>query len=160
MSVIYNFEDNWCASALTVCAANNVGVATLALMTPRCAITATTPRIEFHGMGFSRNSDQMAYSTTLGRWFYNDYQGEIQTAIYTDRIQGQNHQRIVGRVRYLYAIEAQKFVSPAVSYYELMDITELEPEISKVDEDRQDVTILKHRIRFGILPIAITAPPT
>jgi hypothetical protein len=158
MSVIYNFEDNWCASALTICAANNVGVATVALMTPRCAITASTPRIEFHGMGLSRQSDQMVFAPGLVRWVYSDYGMELQTAIFTDRIQGQNHQLIVGKVRYLYAIESQKFVTPAVSYYELMDIIELEPEVSKADDDRQDITILKHRLRFSILPDAPSNP--
>lgn len=160
MSVIYNFEDNWSATTLTVCAAGNVGVPTASLMFPRSSVTATTPRIEFSGANFSRASDQMAYSPTLGQWFYNHYSGEIQSAIYTDRVDGENHNRIVGRVRYLYSIEAQKFVSPAVSYYELMNIIETEPEINTVGDDREDVTILKHRIDFAILPIAITAPPS
>lgn len=160
MSVIYNFEDNWSQSMLTVCAANNCGVATAALMWPRCSITATTPRIEFHGMNFARASDQMMYSSTLGRYFYNHYQGEFQAAIFTDRIQSQNHARIVGRVRYLFSIEAQKFVTPAVSYYELMNILETQPEISTVNDDREDVTVLKWLSDFAILAIAITAPPT
>ncbi len=160
MSVLYNFEDNWCQSMLTVCAANNCGVATANLNYPRSAITAVNPRIEFHGMNFARASDQMMYSSTLGRYFYNHYAGELQAAIFTDRIQGQNHARIVGRVRYLFSIEAQKFVSPAVSYYELMNIIEEPPEISVVQDDREDVTILKWRADFGMLAIAITAPPT
>jgi hypothetical protein len=60
-------------------------------------------------------------------------------------------------VRYLLSREAQRFVSPAVTNYVLLDIEELGSAVNVRDPegDREDVTSFRHRIEYGILPSAV-----
>lgn len=158
MSAIYNFRDNWAASVLTIIAAGGTGVPTANLQTPRSTVTAALPRVEVQFNGGGRASDQMAYSSTLGRHFYVHYAGEISAKVVTDRTVtvAPTHGSIVGRIDFLMSYEGQKFVSPAVSYYELLQIRKLDPGISIEEDEREDATELRYAVEFGILPIAIT----
>ncbi len=99
----------------------------------------------------------MAYSVTLGRYFYAHYAGEILVKVVTDRtVASPSHGAIVGRVDFLMSYQGQRLLTPAVSYYEVNRIAKLPPAISVEDDEREDATELRYAIDFCILPIAIT----
>lgn len=157
MSTLYNFRDNWSASVSTILACGGTGVPTANILTPRSAITAALPRLEVQFTGGVRASYQMVFSSTLGRYYYAHHEGELSVKVVTDReTASPAHGSVVGRVDFLMSYQAQRFVSPAVSYYELHHIQKLASAVGVEEDEREDATELRYAIDFSILPIAIT----
>lgn len=154
---LYNEEANWAASVLTVLAAGNTGVATASILTPQGVTFAPSPRIEVEVEEIGRASDQMAYAN--GQWYFSHRFASIRTDIITQRTATptQDHGAIRGQVRYLMSREAQKFKSPAVTWYVTLDIDETGSTVYVRDPegDREDITTLRYRIEYGILPASV-----
>lgn len=154
---LYNEEANWAASVLTVLAAGNTGVPTANILTPQGVTFAPSPRIEVEVEEVGRASDQMNYAN--GQWYFSHRFATIRTDIITQRTitPAQDHGAIRGQVRYLMSREAQRFTSPAVTWYTTLDIDETGSTVAVRDPegDREDVTTLRYRIEYGILPTSV-----
>lgn len=156
-AALYNEEGNWVTSVLTVLQNGGTTVPTANILPAQSVSFATTPRIEIEVEEVGRASAQMAYAN--GEWYYSHRFATIRADIITQRTATtpQNHGTIRGRVRYLFAREAQKFVSPAVTWYTTLDVTETGSGVSvrDPDGDREDTTSLRFRIEYGILPSVV-----
>lgn len=159
LAELYNEEANWAASILTVLAAGNTGVPTANILTPQGVTFAPSPRIEVEVEEVGRASDQMAYANN--QWYYSHRFATIRTDIITQRTATptQDHGAIRGRVRYLLSRQAQTLTSPAVTWYVTLDVDETGSNVYVRDPegDREDVTTLRHRIEYGILPSVMPA---
>ena len=154
---LYNEEGNWVASVLTVLQNGGTTVPTANILPAQSVSFATSPRIEIAVEEVGRASDQMAYAN--GEWYYSHRFLTLRTDVITQRtaVSPQNHGTIRGRVRYLLSREAQKLISPAVTWYTTLDITETGSGVSvrDPDGDREDTTSLRFRIEYGILPSVV-----
>lgn len=163
VAIYFNTEDTWADAVLAVIAAGGTSVPTANIMTPRSSVTASTPRIEIQALNDTKASDQMALKSD-GTPFYNHRSIDIDILIATDRhaASAQDHGAIRGRVRYLFSREAQKFVSPVVTYFEVLYIDESASQIGQDnDEDhREDHSRLTFRCEYGLLPAAYPTPVT
>lgn len=90
--------------------------------------------------------------------FYNHFTAEAQVSLVTERGSSTNHAAAVARTRYLFSQEAQSFVSPVVTAFEVLS---LEPtaEAQDVNEEaREDWSRLGFRFEIGLLPSAYVVP--
>ena len=157
LATFWNEEANWTGAVVSVLAAGGTGVPTANILPAQSVSFFSSPRIEVQVQEVARASEQMAYANN--EWYYSHRSALIQTDVVTNRTAPtpQNHGTIRGRVRYLLSREAQRFVSPAVTNYVLLDIEELGSAVNVRDPegDREDVTSFRHRIEYGILPSAV-----
>lgn len=154
---LYNEEGNWVQSVLTVLQNGGTTVPTANILSAQSVSFATSPRIEIEVEEVGRASDQMAYAN--GEWYYSHRFLTLKTDVVTQRtsVTPQNHGTIRGRVRYLLSREAQKLISPAVTWYTTLDVMEMGSTVSVRDPegDREDITTFRHRIEYGILPSVV-----
>lgn len=150
----YNHEANWAAAVLTVLQNGSTGVVSANIQIAQSMTASRSPRIEVEIEGDERASSQMD-KITGGEWFFSHRATSIVTRIVTNRTASvtQNHGSIRAKTRWLFSREAQVFISPAVTLYQVLDIAEQGSSIyvRDPDEDREDVTELRHRIEYGIL---------
>lgn len=157
ITVFYDHEHNWALSALNVMQNGGTTVPTINIQIAQSVTVSRTPRIEIEVDGDERASDLMD-KISGGEWFYSHRACSVVTRIVTNRtISGQDHGAIRARVRWLYSREAQKFVSPAVTLYQTLEISDLGTSIIPRDpqEDREDITEFRHRIEYGILSSSV-----
>lgn len=153
ISDFYDHEANWLAAALTVLQNGGTGVPTANIQIAQSVTISRSPRIEVEAENDEQASAQMGQRSD-GEWFYSHRAATIVTRIVTNRTAAtaQDHGAIRARVRWLFSREAQKFVSPAVTLYQTLDIqTQSSVFVRDPDEDREDVTEFRHRIEYGIL---------
>lgn len=154
----YNHESNWLAAVLTVLQHGGTVVPTAHIQIGQSLTVSRSPRIEIEVESDATASDQMA-QTAAGEWYFSHRACLVTTRIVTARTAAttQNHGAIRGRVRWLYSREAQRFTSPAVTWYVPLQIDEQPSNVYVRDPegDREDVTELRHRIEYGILPAAV-----
>lgn len=157
----FNTEDVWADAVKTVIAAGGTTVPTANLMTPRSSVTASTPRIEIQALNDAKASEQMALKSD-GTPFYNHRAVDIDVLIATDRhaASAQDNGAIRGRVRFLFSREAQRFVSPVITYFEVLSIDESASQIGadNDDEHREDHSRLTFRCEYGLLSGAYPTP--
>lgn len=149
-------EENWIPAVITVLANGGTGVPTANLQFALSEVTAATPRIAVRAVNVARASEHM--NKVGATYFHDHFTLDLETSIVTRRIDsGQNHGAIVARVRELYSYEARKFVPPALTWYQLLEITETGSARSVEDaEQREDVTLLTHRIEYAIPAASVT----
>lgn len=161
VSDYFNTEDAWESAVRTVFVSGVTAVPSINLMTTRSGVTASNPRIQIQALNDTKASEQMAFRAD-GVAFYNHRALDVDLLISTDRYAAatQNHGAIRGRVRYLFSREAQSFVSPVVTYFEVLSIDESPSQIGRDnDEDhREDHTRLTFRVEYGLLPSAYPTP--
>lgn len=154
----YDHEQNWAAAVLTVLQNGGTSVPTTHIQISQSVTISRSPRIEVEVEADERASDQMG-QITGGEWFYSHRACTVVSRIITNRtaVTPQNHGQIRARVRWLFSREAQKLVSPAVTAYQTLDVLELGSNVFVRDpeNDREDVTELRHRIEYGILPSTV-----
>ena len=153
ISTFYDHESNWLAAVLTVLQNGGTGVPTANIQIAQSLTISRSPRIEVEVESDEQASEQMG-KVTGGEWFYSHRAATIITRIVTNRTAAtaQNHGSIRARVRWLFSREAQKFISPAVTLYQTLDIqSQSSVFVRDPDEDREDVTEIRHRIEYGIL---------
>lgn len=68
------------------------------------------------------------------------------------------HASIVQRVRYLMSRDAQAFVSPVVTLFEVLDLAEAGESHEIRAETREDTSTLSYRMPIGLLPASYTVP--
>lgn len=154
---LWNEEGNWCNSVLTVLAAGNTGVPTANIQPGQSLTVARSPRIEIEVEEVGQASEQMAQDQN-GQWYFSHRFAMIRTELITGRtITAQVHGNMRGRIRYLLSRAAQTLVSPAVTYYQTVDVQELGSNVYVRDSEqsREDVTMFRHRIEYGILPSSV-----
>ena len=156
-AALYNEEGNWVSTVLTVLQNGGTTVPTANILPAQSVSFATSPRLEIEVEEVGRASAQMAYAN--GEWYYSHRFATVRVDVITQRTATtpQNHGIIRGRVRYLFSREAQKFVSPAVTWYTTLDVQETGSGVSVRDPegDREDTTSLRFRFEYGILPSVV-----
>ena len=159
LAALWNEEQNWCNTVLTVMAAGNTGVPTANIEVAQSVTAARSPRIEIEVEEVGRASEQMAFANN--QWYYSHRFCTIRADLVTNRTAStaQNHGTMRGRMRYLMSREAQKLVSPAVTWYETLDVQELGSNVfvREPEGDREDVTSIRWRVEYGILPTVVPA---
>lgn len=154
----YDHEANWAAAVLTVLQNGGTGVPTANIQIAQSMTVSRSPRIEVEVEGDERASIQMA-QIPGGEWYYSHRAATIVTRIVTNRtaVTAQNHGNIRARVRWLFSRESQRFISPAVTLYQTLDVAEQGSNVFVRDPeaDHEDVTELRHRIEYGILPSTV-----
>jgi hypothetical protein len=93
-------------------------------------------------------------------WIYNHFAVDVSVKVVSDRYDGGaiHHEDMVQRVRYLMAREAQSFVSPVVTFFEVLDIEEAQETHDIAEDVREDHSTLNYRMQLGLLPAAYAVP--
>ena len=155
----YNHEGNWANACLAVLQAGGTTVPTANIQISQSMTISRTPRIEVEVEADERASDQMGQVQGTGEYYFSHRAATILTRVVTNRTAetSQNHGNIRARTRYLYSREAQTFITPVVTIYQTLDIQELGSSVLTRDPegDHEDVTELRHRIEYGILPTTV-----
>jgi hypothetical protein len=151
----YNHEGNWTAAILQVMQTGGTSVITANIQASQSVTISRSPRIEIEVESDERASEQMA-KIDGGEWYYSHRACVVVARIVTNRTAAipQNHDSIRARVRYLFTREAQKLVPPTMTLYQTLDVQEQASNVLVRDPegDREDMTELRHRIEYGILP--------
>lgn len=149
------FEENWIPAVITVLANGGTSVPTANLQFALSSVTAGTPRIAVRALNTSRASEHM---NLLGVTAFHDHFAlDLETEITTRRTDtSQDHGATVARVRQLYSYESQKFVSPALTWYQLLEIRETGSARTVDSDQREDTTLLSHRIEFAVPASSVT----
>lgn len=161
MSITYSYdhEENWGTICAAVLAAGSTGVPTANIQTSQSMTISRSPRIEIEVEADERASDALAKVGGTGEWFYWHRAAQVVVRCVTNRTAetAQNHGNIRARVRYLMSREAQTFVSPVVTIYQVLDLQELGSSVfvRDPDGDREDVTEFRHRIEYGVIPSTV-----
>jgi hypothetical protein len=155
----YQIQQYIAAAIESVLANGQSYVATANIQKNRDSTTSTVPRYEIEVGNVVRASPQMV-SVTAGSagWVYSHYAADAVVSLITQRDSGVSHSAAVARTRYLFSQEAQAFVSPVVTAFEVVS---LEPtaEAQDVAEDaREDWSKLSFRFEIGLLPGAYVVP--
>lgn len=155
----YNHEENWGTICAAVLAAGSTGVPTANIQTAQSMTISRSPRIEIEVEADERASDAMAKVGGTGEWFCWHRAAQVVVRCVTNRTAeiAQDHGSIRARVRYLMSREAQAFVTPVVTIYQVLDIQEQGSSVfvRDPDGDREDVTEFRHRIEYGIIPSTV-----
>lgn len=94
----------------------------------------------------------------LPKFVYNHFTADAQVSLVTERGSATNHAQAVARTRYLFSQEAQSFVSPVVTVFEVLSI-EPTSEAQDVNEDaREDWSRLGFRFEIGLIPGGYVVP--
>jgi hypothetical protein len=93
-------------------------------------------------------------------WIYNHFAVDVSVKVVSDRYDGGaiHHEDMVQRVRYLMAREAQSFVSPVVTFFEVLDIEEAQETHDIAENVREDHSTLNYRMQLGLLPTVYAVP--
>jgi hypothetical protein len=154
---LWNEEANWCESLRTIFAAGGTGVPTANIEVAQSVSHSRSPRIEIEVEEVGRASDHLAFAND--QWYYDHRAATIRVDLVTNRTAAvtQNHGLARGRLRYLMSREAQRLVSPAVTWYTVVDVQELGSNVTVRDPeaDREDVTSFRFRIEYGVLPSVV-----
>lgn len=154
----YHITDNLKEAVRTVLSAGQEFVNGGAIRVNRSDTSAEVPRLEVDVTNVTRASTQMAYGNSA--WFYNHFAADLTIKVVSDRTNGGaiHHEDMVQRVRYLMSREAQKLVSPVVTWYDVLDVVE-QGESHEVDaENREDHSTISFRLELGILPASYAVP--
>jgi hypothetical protein len=90
-------------------------------------------------------------------YFYNHFTADVDVSLITQR-PDVDHAEAVARTRYLFSQEAQSFVSPVVTVFEVLSL-EAGGETQEVNaEAREDWSKLSMRFEIGLLPGAYSVP--
>lgn len=157
MSSPYPIQQYIAAAVESVLASGQSYVATANIQKNRDTTTSTVPRFEIEVGNVARASAQMMIVPTVGP-VYNHFTADATVALVTQRGSATDHAAAVARTRYLFSQEAQSFVSPVVTVFEVLA---LEPtaEAQDVNEDaREDWSRLSFRFEIGLLPGAYSIP--
>ena len=159
ISYSYDHEANWGDICADVLRAGATTVPTANIQVAQSMTISRSPRIEIEVESDERASDHMARVQNTGEWFYDHRAANVLTRIVTNRTAetAQDHGSIRARVRYLYSREAQAFVSPVVTIYQVQDISDGGSSVMVRDPegDREDVTEFRHRIEYNIIPATV-----
>lgn len=155
----YQIQQYIAAAVESVLASGQSYVATANVQKNRDTTTSTVPRYEIEVGNVARASYQMI-NVTAGAvgYVYSHYTADAQVSLVSQRGSSTDHALAVARTRYLFSQEAQKFVSPVVTVFEVLS---LEPtaEGQDVNEDaREDWSRLSFRFEIGLLPGAYSVP--
>lgn len=157
LAELWNEEANWAASIATVLGAAGTGVPTANIQPAQSLTVSKSPRIEIEVESVERASDKMDYAN--GQWYYSHRACVVRTDLVTNRVASvtQNHGQARGQIRRALSREAQTLVSPAVTWYAVVDVQELGSSVFVRDPegDREDVTSFRHRIEYGVLPSVV-----
>jgi len=131
-----------------------------AIMVNRSDTSAEVPRMEVDVNNISRASTQMVYASAASNWIYNHFAVDVSVKVVSDRYDGGaiHHEDMVQRVRYLMAREAQSFVSPVVTFFEVLDIEEAQETHDIAEDVREDHSTLNYRMQLGLLPAVYAVP--
>lgn len=149
---LYNWEGQLESGFLAVLSAGLTYAPVPSIYIAQSLTVARTPRIEFRCTNFSRASTHVGPSNNLD---HATFEGEAD--VITDRTitsPSQNHGQLRGMVRYLFSKEAQRFISPTITYWLMLDLEETSATMDVESDDREDRTILKYRGVIGMLPAA------
>jgi hypothetical protein len=93
-------------------------------------------------------------------WIYNHFAVDVSVKVVSDRYDGGaiHHEDMVQRVRYLMAREAQSFISPVVTFFEVLDIEEAQETHDIAEDVREDHSTLNYRMQLGLLPAVYAVP--
>ena len=149
------FEENWLPAVITVLANGGTGVPTANLQFALSSVTAGTPRIAVRALNVTRASEHM---NKLGATYFHDHFAlDLETEITTRRTDtAQDHGTTVARVRQLYSYESRKFVPPALTWYQLLEIRETGSARTTTADQREDETLLTHRLEFAVPAASVT----
>jgi len=157
ISTLYDHEANWARSVLTVLQNGGTGVPTANIQIAQSVTISRSPRIEVEVEADERAGDHMEFAN--GEWYYSNRACTIISRLVTNRtaLTAQNHGSIRARTRWLFSREAQRFLSPAVTLYTVLAIDDQGSNVFVRDPeaDREDVTELRHRVEYGILPATV-----
>lgn len=156
----YQLTDNLKNAVRTVLSAGQAYVNGGAIRVNRSDTSAEVPRLEVDVTNVTRASTQMAYANSITAWFYNHFAADLTIKVVSDRTNGGaiHHEDMVQSVRYLMSREAQKLVSPVVTWYDVLDVVE-QGESHEVDaENREDHSTISFRLELGILPASYAVP--
>jgi hypothetical protein len=159
MSTQYYLTDNIRQSVVAVLAAGQNYVTSANIMFNRSNVSSDIPRIEVDVTNVSRASLQMGSNATYG-WFYNHFAADVGVKVVTDRAgtTGASHEDVVESVRYLMSREAQKLVSPVVTWYNILDVTEQGEAHEIMTDVREDHSTINFRLEVMIIASSYAVP--
>lgn len=98
--------------------------------------------------------------TAATEWFYNHFAADVSVNVVCDRYDGgaTHHEDMVQSVRYLMSREAQAFVSPVVTFFEVLDLSDAGEAHDIREDEREDHTRLNFRFEVGLLPARYSVP--
>lgn len=153
----YQIQQYIAAAVESVLASGQSFVATANIQKNRDNTTSTVPRYEIEVSNVARASDQMVSVSGVG-FIYNHFSADAQVSLVTQRDSSTNHASGVSRTRYLFSQEAQAFVSPVVTAFEVLSL-ESAGEAQDVNEEaREDWSRLNFRFEIGLLASAYVVP--
>jgi len=152
----YQVQQYLAAAVESVLASGQSFVATANIQKNRDTTTSTVPRYEIEVSNVARASAQMISVSGVG-WVYSHFTADVEVSYVSER-PSTAHASAVARTRYLFSQEAQAFVSPVVTVFEVLAL-ESTGETQEVQEDaREDWSKLSMRFEIGLLPNAYTVP--
>ena len=152
----YRIQQYIAAAVESVLASGQSFVVTANIQKNRDTTTSTVPRYEIEVGNVARASQQMISVSGVG-WVYSHFTANVDVSYVSER-PSTSHADAVARTRYLFSQEAQKFVSPVVTVFEVLA---LEPtgETQEVQEDaREDWSKLSMRFEIGLISSGYTVP--
>lgn len=157
----YNFTGLLGAAVVSVLDAGQTVVTTSAILQNRDDAEVVLPRLDVDVINCARASAQMMRRSDAwdypARYAYNHYRADLVIGIATDRIAAtEDHGALVGTVRYLLSQEAQSFVSPVVTLFEVLSIEETGTSHAIDNDTREDLTQVAYSIDFALTQDAVS----
>jgi len=152
----YQIQQYIAAAVESVLASGQSFVATANIQKNRDTTTSTVPRFEIEVGNVSRASAQMISVSGVG-WVYSHFTADVDVSLVTER-PDTDHASAVSRTRYIFSQEAQSFVSPVVTVFEVLSL-ESTGEVQDINEQaREDWSKLSMRFEIGLLPGSYSVP--
>lgn len=158
----YKLTDNLKGAIVSVLSAGQNYVPSVSIRSNRSDVFAQIPRLEVDVTNVTRASTHLGYANAVSAWFYDHFASDVTVKVVTDRADAtaSNHDDVVQSVRYLMSREAQKLVSPVVTWYNVLDVVE-QGESHEIDaENREDHSTISFRLELGILASSYAVPST
>ena len=158
----YKLTDNLKNAVRTVLSAGQNYVNGGAIRVNRSDTSAEVPRLEVDVTNVTRASTHLGYANAVSAWFYDHFASDVTIKVVSDRTNGGaiHHEDMVQSVRYLMSREAQKLVSPVVTWYDVLDVVE-QGESHEIDaENREDHSTISFRLELGIIASRYAVPST